>query len=125
MKVYQASDGRWLIYNNGVKSQYFSLESEAQEMATKLNFAEQAQTEATIMGQLSDKLASLYSVYFDRGYDSGPGAITDVDIASLGITAAQLGLMMTLAEQIANFLGNVAVTPGDYDSTLNVMRTDI
>jgi hypothetical protein len=124
--VYQAADGRWIVFSNGIKSDYFTLESEAQDMASKLIFATQSQEQATTMAQLGDKLADILSVYFDRGYNSGgSNPITNDDLASLGITAAQLGDMVTLAEQFANFLGNVAVTPADYDSTLNAIRTDI
>jgi len=126
MNVYQAANGKWLVFNNDIKSGYFNTEPEAIEMASKLTFAEQAQTNATAMSDLSDKLADLYSVYFDRGYNSGgSNPITNDDLASLGITAVQLGDMMTLAEQFANFLNNIAVTQADYDTTLNVMRTDV
>lgn len=124
--VYQAADGRWIVFNNGIKSGYFSLESEAQNMATKITFAEQAQGMATSLAQLGDNLSDLESVYFDRGYNSG-GAdqIVDGDIVSLDITATQLGALVTLAQQLSNFLGNASVTTADYDATLNVVRTDI
>lgn len=126
MNVYQAANGKWLIFNNGIKSEYFNTEPEAVEMASKLTFAEQAQTSATTMSDLSDRLTDLYSVYFDRGYNSGgSNPIVDDDLASLGITAVQLGNMMTLAEQFANFLNNIAATQADYDTTLNAMRTDV
>lgn len=126
VQVYKAADGRWLVFNNGIKSAYFILESEAQNMATKLIFTERAQVEATILAQLGDKLVDLESVYFDRGYDAGgSNPIVDVDIESLNITAAQLAALITLAQQMSNFLGNLAVTQADYDATLNAVRTDI
>jgi len=124
-KIYQSSDGDWIVFD-GTEKNFFSTEEEAQDMASKLTFATQAQTSATSLSDVSDKLADLYSVYFDRGYNSGgSNPITNDDVASLGITAAQLGDMMTLAQQFANFLGNSAVTTGDYDATLNAIRTDI
>lgn len=124
--VYQAADGRWIVFNNGIKSGYFSLESGARNMATKLVFSEQAQVMATSLAQLGDNLSDLESVYFDRGYNGG-GAdqIVDSDIISLNITATQLALLVTLAQQLSNFLGNLAVTQADYDATLNAIRTDI
>lgn len=126
VRVYQAADGRWVVFNNDTKSDYFTLESEAQDMATKLTFAEQAQVEATSFAQLGDKLADVESVYFDRGYDAGgANPIIDADIVSLNITAVQLAAFITLAQQVSNFLGNLAVTQADYDVTLNVIRTDI
>lgn len=124
--VYQAADGRWLVFNNDIKSDYFTLENEAQAMATKLTFAGQAQASATTMANIGDQLADLHSVYFDRGYNSGgANPITDDDLASLGMTAVQLGNLITLAEHFANFLGNSAVAQADYDVTLNAIRTDI
>ncbi len=124
--VYQAADNRWLVFNNGIKSDYFSQESEARDMATKLTFGEQSQGEATTLAQVADRLTNLETVYFDRGYNSGgTNPIVDGDIVSLNITAADLAALITLAQQLNNFLGNLAVATGDYDATLNAVRTDV
>ena len=124
--VYQAADNRWLVFNNGIKSDYFSQESEARDMATKLTFGEQSQGEATALAQVADRLTNLETVYFDRGYNSGgTNPIVDGDIVSLNITAADLAALVTLAQQLNNFLGNLAVATGDYDATLNAVRTDV
>lgn len=124
--VYQAADGRWLVFNNDIKSDYFTLESEAQNMATKLTWAGQAQTDATALAQVADKLANLETVYFDRGYDSGgSNPITNDDVISLNITAADLGSLITLIQQLNNFLGNLTVSTADYDATLNTVRNDV
>jgi hypothetical protein len=125
-QVYQAADGRWIVFNNGIKSDYFTLESEAQTMATKITWAGQAQTDATTLAQVADRLANLETVYFDRGYDSGgSNPITNDDVVSLNVTAADLAALITLIQQLNNFLGNSAVTAGDYDATLNTVRTDV
>jgi len=125
-RVYQAADNRWLVVSNDIKSDYFTLEEDAVNMATKIQFASQAQNEATTMAQLADKLANLETVYFDRGYDSGgSNPITNDDIASLNFTAAELASLITLIQQFNNFLGNLAVTAGDYDATLNAVRSDV
>jgi hypothetical protein len=125
-QVYQASDDRWLVFSNGIKSDYFTLEEDAVDMATKLTWAGQAQTGATDLAQVADKLADLETVYFDRGYDSGgSNPITNDDVSSLGITATDLANLITLIQQLNNFLGNSAVTTGDYDATLNTVRTDV
>ena len=124
--VYQASDGRWIVFNNDTKSDYFNTEAEAEAMAEKLTFAGEAQSQATTLAQVGEGLAAVVDVYFDRGYNGGgSNPISDVDIASLGITAAQLGDVVTLAQQLANFLGNAAVATADYGSTLNQVRTDL
>lgn len=125
-QVYQAADGRWIVFNNGIKSNYFTLEEDAQNMATKITWATQAQVEATTMAQIADRLANLETVYFDRGYNSGGGDdIVDSDVVSLNITAADLASLVTLIQQFNNFLGNLAVIAGDYDSTLNTVRIDV
>jgi len=126
INVYQATDGRWIVFSNGIKSDYFTLESEAQDMATKLTWAGQAQADSTTLAQISDALANLESVYFDRGYNSGgSNPITNDDVSSLNITAADLASLITLIQQLNNFLGNSAVTTGDYDATLSTVRTDV
>lgn len=125
-RVYQASDGRWLVFNNDIKSSYFNLQEDAETMATKITWATQAQTDATTLAQVADRLANLETVYFDRGYNSaGSDPIADVDVVSLGITATQLGSLVTLIQELNNFLGNSAVTTADYDSTLNAVRNDV
>ena len=126
MNVYQAADGRWLVYNNGIKSSYFNTESEARNMATKLTFSSKAQSLATTLAQASNDLDDLVTVYYDEGFNSG-GAdpIANGNIESLGITAVELGNMITFAEQFNDFLNNAAVATLDRDPTLNAMRTDL
>lgn len=126
LQVYQATDSRWIVFSNGVKSGYFILESEARNMATKIQFGTQAQLDATTLAQVADKLANLETVYFDRGYNSGGSdPIANADIVSLNITAADLAALITLIQQFNNFLGNLAVSTGDYDATLNTVRKDV
>lgn len=126
MNVYQAADGRWLIYNKGIKSEYFTLESEARSMAKKLTFASKAQSLATILAQASNDLDDLVTVYFDEGFNGvGADPIANGDIESLGITALELENMITFAEQFNDFLNTSAVATLDRDPTLNAMRTDV
>jgi hypothetical protein len=123
--VKQQGDGQWLVYNNGI-SQIIALEEDARNMATKLTWGNQAQADATALAQVADRLANIETVYFDRGYNSGgSNPIIDDDVSSLNITAADLASLITLIQQLNNFLGNSAVTAGDYDATLNTVRTDV
>lgn len=125
-RVYQASDGRWLVISNDIKSDYFDNEEDAENMATKIKWATQAQLNATELAQVADSLANLETVYFDRGYNSGGSDPIGVsDVSSLGITPAQLASLITLVQQLNNFLGNSAVVAADYDATLNAVRNDV
>ena len=95
-------------------------------MADKVTFANKAQNTATKLAQAIDAANNLETVYFDRGYNvGGANPIVDLDVIGLGITAGTLGGLITLIQQLRNFVDNAAVATGDYDSTLNKMRTDV
>lgn len=125
MNVYRAGDGQWIVYNEGIKT-FFNTEGEARNMATKLTFASKAQSLATTLAQASNDLDDLVTVYFDEGFnDVGTDPIANGDIESLGITAIELGDMITFAEQFNDFLNTAVVATLDRDPTLNAMRTDL
>lgn len=126
MTVYQAATGTW-IYFDGENKRRFITESEAVDMATKMTWATQAQQDATTLAQVADRLVNLRTVYFDRLYAAGNtgSEIIDSDVVALGITAAQLGDLVTLAEHLDNFLNNGVVATLDRDPTLNAIRTDV
>ncbi len=125
--VYQAGDGQWIVFSNGIKTYFLNTqELEAQAMANKISFAEKAQDISTRLANIFDEATDLRSVYFDRGYnDVGSDPIIDGDISSLGITAANIASFTTMAEQLANFANNAPVSADDYDATVNALRTDI
>lgn len=126
MNVYQAADGQWIVYNNGIKSPYFNTEAEALIMADKIEFAKKVQAVNTTIAQLFLDTKDLDSVYFSEGFDgAGSDPITDADLVSLGITAAELALGDTLFQQIQNMRNNSAVTSGDYQATVNALRSDL
>ena len=125
MTVYQTATGTW-IYFDGENKRRFITESEAVDMATKMTWSTQAQMDATTFAQVADRLVNLRTVYFDRLYDAGnTNEIIDSDVVALGITAAQLGALVTLAEHLEAFLNNGAVATLDRDPTLNAIRTDV
>ena len=93
---------------------------------SKVAFAQEAQALSTIVADVSKRMADVFDTYFDRGYNGGgSNAITDPDLTSLGVTAAQIAAFITLAENINIFLNNGAPFQSDYDSTINGLRTDI
>lgn len=125
-RVYRATDGRWIVFNNGIKSGYFTLESEAISMANKIEFAKKCQVANTIVAQLFLDTKDLDGVYFDEGFDgAGSDPIINDDLVSLGITAAELSLGITLFQQIQNLRNNDPVTTGDYQATVNALRSDL
>lgn len=91
----------------------------------KVTFAKQCQDAATSLAIAADAAADLYSIYFDRGYNSG-GAdpITDADLEAHEITAAEISSFMSMAENLALFLNNGSPAQSDYDSSLNKLRAD-
>lgn len=95
-------------------------------MSNKVAFAQQIQSLSKTLDATIDQTDDIVKTYFDRGFNSG-GAdpITDADLSSLGVTASLVASFITLSQQLANFRSNQAVLQGDYQSTLNKLRTDI
>jgi hypothetical protein len=123
--IYQSASGQ-LIYFDGTTKHFFATMEGAQRMASKQEYAQAAQAVTTTLAQVADKMEDMVTVYFDRGYGAGGAKeITDADLAALGITAAELAGFITVAEQVGKLLNNQEVTEGDYDSTLNKLRTDV
>ena len=90
-------------------------------MSNAALFATTVRNVVTVMAQHTDLSASLLATWFDRGYS---GTLTDADIASSGLTVAQLVDAIVLFEQLSKFTGNEAVATGDYGATMNRLRSD-
>lgn len=88
-------------------------------MSDKVRFSREAQEAASVFSKLSDTIAALQAVYFDRGYNSG-GAdeLTDADVESLGIDAEAVVGMITFAGALETFM---AANRG----YLSMMRNDL
>lgn len=74
--------------------------------------------------QVMDEIGSITDQYFDNTYNSG-GAdqIIDADLSNYnGLTAAEVGSVITAFQQLANYFNNAAVTTGDYAVTYNAVR---
>ena len=94
-------------------------------MATeKIRFTDQCFDINRKLVELMDGLPELIGAYYDNGFNSGGGdAIADADIsASYNFTAAELGSLITVFEQLDKLLQNEAVTQGDYASSVNKIR---
>ena len=74
-------------------------------MSNKSQYARRAQDMAAIFSSLSDDIAALQAVWFDRAYNGG-GAdeLTDADVEALGITAADVTGMITFAGALETFM---------------------
>lgn len=93
---------------------------------SKVAFAEEAQNLCTELAGLSERFQSSFQTFFNRGYDGqGSDPIVDADLTSLGITAANIGAFITLAENINKFLDNQSPFSSLYRDTVNDLRTDI
>lgn len=59
--------------------------------------------------------------WFDNGFNS---SLTNTAISDEGyeFTQSELTALITLVQQFQNFMGNSAVTTGDYGNTLNNIR---
>lgn len=123
--IYQSASNQWIYFDGAIK-RYFDTQQEAIAMNQKETFVQKLQAAATQIAQASDQFANLETVFFDRTYNSGgANQIQDVDIEATGLTAAQVGSLITLGQQLQLFLNNGAPVQGDYDVTLNAARTDI
>lgn len=74
-------------------------------MANKANYTRQGQEMAGVMARLADDLGAWRNVFWDRAYNNG-GAdeLTDADVESLGITAADVTGMVTFVDALDTFM---------------------
>lgn len=84
-----------------------------------VQFALALRSAVTELAQASNKLESLFATYWDSSYST----ITDNDLASHDLTAAQITAAITLAENLAKFLNNQVPAQADYSATINAMRS--
>lgn len=74
-------------------------------MSNKTHYAKRAQDMAGIFANLADDILAIRDTWWDRAYNSG-GAdeLTDADVESLGVTAADVTGMITFADALETFL---------------------
>ena len=94
------------------------------QSATKQTFVADLQTACNLMIQAKQLFADASNYYFKAGFNSGgANPITNSDVSANGLTAAQVAAGITFATQLANLFGNSAVTTGDYEATVQQLRT--
>ena len=72
---------------------------------SKTKFVSQGQEMAGVMARLADSLGTWRDVYWDRAYNSGGTAeLTDADVESLGVTAADVTGLVTFADALDTFM---------------------
>lgn len=74
-------------------------------MANKTNYARQGQQMAAAVSALADDLGAWRNVFWDRAYNSGGASeLTDGDVESLGIAAADVTGMVTFVDALDTFM---------------------
>lgn len=92
----------------------------------KIKFMQRVQDVATRLAQVLEDVDGLDRVYLHRGYNAGgANPVTDADLESHNVTAAQIAAFVTLCQQLSRFANNKAVTSADYLATVNALRTDL
>lgn len=127
MRVYQAADGRWILWTGAVKVYYDTEEEARAEMQIqeeKLARATAIRAWATTLASVDDFLAVVNAREFGHSQTNEP---TDDDLVTLGISQTDYrnGLAMLLA--LYSFLDGTAVV-GDIVDRRDViakLRTDV
>lgn len=92
-------------------------------MSEKQDVAVLARQYATQMKAIANQMRSINEFYFNNSFHSGgDNAIVDADIVSTGITASELGDFVNFTNQVANLLGNAAVTQSAWGVVLDKVR---
>lgn len=72
---------------------------------SKSKFVSQGQEMAGVMARLADNIGAWRNVFWDRTYNSGGAAeLTNADVESLGVTAADVTGLVTFADALDTFM---------------------
>ena len=94
-------------------------------MASKDTYIVQFQDMATRFAQVHSDIEGMVDTYFDRSYNTGSASISDSDASPYGVAASDISSMITLGQQLTNFMTSASVAVADYGATTNRMRTDV
>lgn len=104
----------------------FDTYEEARSAMEKIEYIRTLRATATKFVQASEKLIQLKDVYTDRGYAPGEeNGITGEDLKVAGITEEQLLQLITLCQQVEQFLTGGETAPCNHQKVLNQVRTNI
>ena len=116
MRIYQAADGRWILWT-GTAKLYFDTQMEALQTMDKLKLAQAIIYQTQLHAKPNDEGGDVLQEYFDSGV-----AFTDEDVAPLGVTAAQVVSCLTLLENAAKFYNGNTPANAAYRVTVNAVR---
>lgn len=127
MRTYPLRDSQWGLLVDDEYEYVLNTLEEVAEMIQKLQFAKKTQEQATVLAEVLKQAGDLPGVWADREYLSGAdgNAITDDDLAALGITKDQLTAGITLLSDVMDFADSVAVAAADRRATINALRTEV
>lgn len=110
--IYQSTkeDGspEWIYFDGQTKQRFATeaeariAEAEANQMEEKQAFVRRLIALMTTLAQSDDTAENIQQAYFARGYNDG--GITNEDVQALGLTAADVGSMIGIAEGFHNWL---------------------
>ena len=89
----------------------------------KVDFALAERAAATAFAEAIERIAELYEIYYDSGYDpGGSDSIIDGDIEGHNMAAQDLTNFATFAENLALFMSAGTPMVFDYQSKVNAFR---
>ena len=117
VQIWEEAPGDWRLNYFGTEYE-FNSEKEIVSFMAKVDTAKAIIRTVQSLAMATDAAENLVAEYWDA---AGEGWV-DVDVVTLGITAAQLTACITLLEQIDLLMTNQATTPSMYRGTLNHAR---
>lgn len=110
------SGGFWKVYFDDNSVRQYLTQAQGVQLMAKVDTAKAIVAAVKALAPTADTAADLESEYFDVG------EFGDADVASLGITAADLASCITLLQQVNLLMTGGANAPAIYRSTLNKVR---
>lgn len=94
-------------------------------MNDKQRFVQQSIDALTLLAHAVAKMGELLEVYWARGYSAPETQITDDDLQSMGLTAADVANIMYLMDSLLKFMNGEEVQKGKFIDTVHKYRHDL